>query len=76
MICEETQIRLTRAGFRLIRKDAAQGRFLIRYRDLDVLTPSQWRTLASYTSRTERNDAFDRLIRSDFWTIDIDDHNG
>jgi hypothetical protein len=76
MICEETQIRLTQAGFRLIRKDAAQGRFLIRYRDLDVLTPSKWRTLASYTSRTERDDAFDRLIRSDFWTIDIDDHNG
>jgi len=74
MICEETQIRLTQAGFRLISKASDHGRHLIRYRDLDVLTPSNWRTLASYNTETERDDTFARLVSSDFWTIDIDNH--
>lgn len=72
MIKEETQIRLTQAGFRLLRRDAFNGSFVILYRDRDVIEPSRWRTLASYKDKNERDQVFFRLTDEDFWTIDIE----
>ncbi|MBQ4409378.1 MAG: hypothetical protein IJL31_00235 [Oscillospiraceae bacterium] len=75
MICEETQIRLTQAGFRLLRRATGEDCYVIRYRDLDVITPSQWRTLASYKTKTERDEAFARIVNSDFWSIDVNNYS-
>ena len=75
MICEETQIRLTQAGFRLLRRAISDDRYVIRYRDLDVITPSPWRTLASYETKTERDEAFAGIVNSDFWSIDVQNYS-
>ncbi|MBR3653237.1 MAG: hypothetical protein IKN60_04715 [Bacteroidales bacterium] len=75
MICEETQIRLTQAGFRLLRRAISDDRYVIHYRDLDVITPSQWRTLASYKTKAERDEAFAGIVNSDFWSIDVQNYS-
>lgn len=71
---ELTQERVMMAGFRLLRKDAAEGRFLIRYRDRGLFEEygnDRWRTLASYASREERDRVFDRLLQDDVWSVEV-----
>lgn len=62
------------AGFRLLSKDAAGGRWLIRYRtqELLVFQEGTWRTLASYGTMQERDEALAALLGSDFWSVEID----
>lgn len=69
-----TQERLLLAGFRLLRRDEAEGRFLIRYRDrglFEIQGNDAWRTLASYGSEAERDDMLRQLIDEDFWSVEI-----
>lgn len=71
---ELTQERLMLAGFRLMKKEAAGGRFLIRYRDrnlFEVQGSDAWRTLASYETAAARDYEFAVLLREDVWTVEI-----
>ena len=61
------------AGFRLLSKDAAGGRWLIRYRDRSLFEEygnDRWRTMASYATREERDQMFERLLQDDVWTVE------
>mgnify|MGYP007070185256 FL=1 len=62
------------AGFRLLCRDAAEGRFLIRYRNREMFAEygsDRWRTLASYATKEERDRMFDRLLQDDVWTVEV-----
>lgn len=61
------------AGFRLLRTESAGGRFLIRYRthELLVYPEDTWRTLASYATLAERDEALEALLESDFWSVEV-----
>lgn len=61
------------AGFRLLSKDAAGGRWLIRYRTQELLVYPEdtWRTLASYATLAERDEALEALLESDFWSVEV-----
>lgn len=61
------------AGFRLLRTGSAGGRFVIWYRTQELLVypENTWRTLASYTTRKERDAALEALLKSDFWSVEI-----
>ena len=71
---ELTQERLMLAGFRLLRRDAAEGRFLIRYRDRGLFEEyggDRWRTMASYGTEGERDHALDVILHDDVWCIEV-----
>lgn len=62
------------AGFRLLLRDAAQGRFLIRYRNRGLFEEygnDRWRTLASYGTREERDRRFGQLLHDDIWSVEV-----
>lgn len=62
------------AGFRLLCRDAAEGRFLIRYRDRGLFEEygnDRWRTLASYATREERDRMLEATLRSDVWSVEV-----
>lgn len=71
---ELTQERLMLAGFRLLRKESAGGRFLIRYRDRDLFEEygsDRWRTLAAYDTSGERDRMLEVTLRSDVWSVEV-----
>ena len=71
---ELTQQRLMMAGFRLLRTESAGGRFLIRYRDrglFEAYGGDSWRTLASYATLAEQDEALEALLESDFWSVEV-----
>lgn len=71
---ELTQERLMLAGFRLLRKESAGGRFLIRYRDRDLFEEygsDRWRTLAAYDTSGERDRMLEATLQSDVWSVEV-----
>lgn len=71
---ELTQERIMLAGFRLLCKDTADGRFLIRYRDRELFEEygnDRWRTFASFPTKEERDRYFERLLHDDVWTVEV-----
>jgi len=71
---ELTQERVMMAGFRLLRRETCEGRFLIRYRDrglFEEFGTDRWRTLASYATEEERDRTLEALLRDDVWTVEV-----
>ena len=74
MMNERSQKRLMLAGFRLLRRDAHQGRFVILFRDRGLFSQfgnDGWRVLASYVEKKDRDQHIESLINEDVWTVEI-----
>lgn len=74
MMNERSQKRLMLAGFRLLRRDARQGRFVILFRDRSLFSEvgnDDWRVLASYVDKEERDRSIESLMDADVWTVEI-----
>jgi hypothetical protein len=74
MINERSQKRLMLAGFRLLRRDAREGRFVILFRDRDLFSEvgnDGWKVLASYTDKKDRDRSVESLMETDVWTVEI-----
>lgn len=71
---EQSQQRIMLAGFRLLAKETHDGRFLIQYRDRSLFGQygyDAWQTMASYTTRQERDLALATLLHNDVWSIEV-----
>lgn len=74
MMNERSLKRLMLAGFRLLRRDARQGRFVILFRDHDLFSEignDGWRVLASYVDKKARDQRIESLMNEDVWTVEV-----
>ena len=74
MMDERSQKRLMLAGFRLLRRDARQGRFVILFRDRGLFSQvgnDGWRVLASYDNKKDRDQRIESLMSEDVWTVEV-----
>ena len=74
MINERSLKRLMLAGFRLLRRDARQGRFVILFRDHDLFSEignDGWKVLASYDDKKDRDRSIESLMNEDVWTVEV-----
>lgn len=71
---ELTQGRIMLAGFRLLKKVTAGGRYLVRYRDrslFEIHGNDAWRTLASFEEEKARDRFLEMELERDVWTVEI-----
>ena len=62
------------AGFRLLKKVTAGGRYLVRYRDrglFEIHGNDAWRTLASFEEEKARDRFLEMELERDVWTVEI-----
>ena len=74
MMNERSQKRLMLAGFRLLRRDASQGRFVILFRDRGLFSQvgnDGWLVLASYVDKNDRDQRIESLMNEDVWTVEV-----
>lgn len=74
MMNERSQKRLMLAGFRLLRRDARQGRFEILFRDRSLFSQvgnDGWQVLASYVDKKDRDQRIESLMNDDVWTVEV-----
>lgn len=74
MMNERSQKRLMLAGFRLLRRVARQGRFVILFRDRGLFSQvgnDGWRVLASYDNKKDRDQRIESLMSEDVWTVEV-----
>lgn len=71
---ECSQQRLMLAGFRLLRRDVREGRFVILFRDHGLFSQvgnDDWLVLASYVDENERDERIESLMNEDVWTVEV-----
>ena len=74
MMNERSQKRLMLAGFRLLRRGARQGRFVILFRDRSLFSQvgnDGWLVLASYVDKNDRDQRIESLMNEDVWTVEV-----
>lgn len=74
MINERSQKRLMLAGFRLLRRDARQGCYVILFRDRGLFSRignADWQVLASYVDKKDRDQRIESLMNEDVWTVEV-----
>lgn len=74
MMNEQSQKRLMLAGFRLLRRDARQVRFVILFRDRGLFSQAGsdgWLVLASYVDKKDRDQRIESLMNEDVWTVEV-----
>ena len=74
MMNERSQKRLMLAGFRLLRRDASQGRFVILFRDRGLFSQvgnDGWLVLESYVDKKDRDQRIESLMNEDVWTVEV-----
>lgn len=74
MMNERSLKRLMLAGFRLLRRDARQGRFVILFRDRGLFSQvgnDGWLVLASYVDKKDRDQRIESLMNEDVWTVEV-----
>lgn len=74
MMDERSQKRLMLAGFRLLRRDARQGCYVILFRDRGLFSQvgnDGWQILASYDNKKDRDRSIQSLMDEDVWTVEV-----
>lgn len=74
MMNERSQKRLMLAGFRLLRRFACQGCYVILFRDRGLFSQvgnDGWRVLASYDNKKDRDQRIESLMSEDVWTVEV-----